>query len=530
MAHLRDSNAVVVHCDTDYIRAIHGITDLFNKPSITLRACYAVPSISEKPTEPNGDLQMEGETATPAPAPEATSKSGWIIGDDLTNAEKEVGFSNKYEIRWPFRPSTSVDDWEGLEYVLLHLYTLLGITISSNATSLLLIPPPTATLSLSKQATYTQIAFEVLNTPVFSLIPSPLASLYALGATSGMIIHVGAEETSVFVVTDSIVRWECSTTVKIGELHCRKFLEDLLLEDELLDKELNSIKEGLTKEEKLTYIKEISDFVWTECTGDDLEVPFLKSGNKSIVSSNLTGIGGGGTGVVGAEKEDDSFDVAKKLVGDNAPPAANPSHKSKKQQAAIAAAAAKSAQAAADAAAAAAALPQPIDTITITIPSLPGKEIQLGPVRHRLCEPLLLGKEPGGDTVWEAVGRSIDNASLSLGEKLSLWDGIGVVGELSRIRSFSPALITYLSPYLLSSEDLTSDCQPSKIRLLSSAPDYFANFQNQTNEIITFLGGSLISKVAFLDQQGQSGNKLSINKIDYNQKGPEAIYNVSQEQ
>ncbi|WWC61897.1 uncharacterized protein I303_104483 [Kwoniella dejecticola CBS 10117] len=519
MAHLRDTHAVVVHCDTDYLRAVHGIQELFNRPSATLRACYAVPSASSsKLEEPNGDVAMDGEaTATPAPAAEVISRSGWLIGEDLSNAQKEDTFEQKYELRWPFRSNKLVDDWEGREYMLTHLYSLLGLTVSSNSYPLLLIPPPTPTLTLSHQASYTQLAFENLNTPVFSLLPSPIASLYALGATSGIIVHVGSTETTVFVITDSVVRWECSTTVEVGESDCRAFLEKLLEEDELLDTELKAAlgKEDISVEEKSKLIREVSEVVWNECTGDDLEVPLLKGGNKVVTS-------GAGTGVVGAEKEDDSFDVAKKLVGDNAPPAPNHSHKSKKQQAAIAAAAAKTAQAAADAAAAAAAAPQPIDAIVINIPSLPGKEIQLGPVRHRLCETLLFGKEPGGDTVWEGVGRALENASLSLGEKLSLWDGVGVVGEIARIKSFSPALITYLSPYLLSSADLTSDCQPSKIRLLT-IPEYFANFKNSTTELAPFLGGSLVGKVAFLDSQG----KHSITKVDYNLKGPAAIYDVS---
>ncbi|WWC69925.1 uncharacterized protein I206_103869 [Kwoniella pini CBS 10737] len=520
MAHLRESHAVVIHCDTDYIRAVHGIQEFINRPSTTLRACYAVPSGSSSKLDENtnGDVAMDGESsATPAPVVESTTRSGWLIGEELSNAEKEEGFREKYELRWPFRSNKSVDDWEGREFVLLHLYTLLGLTASSNSSPLLFIPPPTSSFPLSLQASYTQLAFETLNTPVFSLLPSPIASLYALGATTGIIVHVGSTETSIFVITDSVVRWECSTTVQVGELDCQAFLEGLLLEDEFLDKELKAAsgKEELSTDEKLKLVKEVSNVVWNECTGEDLEVPLYKGGNKVVTS-------GAGTGVVGAEKEDDSFDVAKKLVGDNAPAAPNHSHKSKKQQAAIAAAAAKSAQAAADAAAAAAALPQPIDVIVINVPSLPGKEIQLGPVRHRLCEPLLLGKETGGDTIWEGVGRAIESASLSLGEKLSLWDGVGIVGELARIKSFSPALTTYLSPYLLSSNDLTSDCQPSKIRLLT-IPEYFANFRNSTTELAPFLGGSLVGKVAFLDSQG----KHSITKVDYNSKGPAAIYDVS---
>ncbi|WRT66639.1 uncharacterized protein IL334_003598 [Kwoniella shivajii] len=517
MSYLRDSQPVIIHCDTDYIRAVHGLAEFFNRPAVTLRACYAVPSSSSK-TETNGDVPMREETTTPGP--EISSRSNWLIGDDLSNAEKEADFKEKYEVHWPFRSNKSNDDCDGRAYVLTHVYTMLGLKISTNSLPLLFIPPPSPTFPLSLQASYTQLAFESLNTPVFSIIPSPLASLYALGSTTGIVIHIGRNESTIFVITDSVVRWECSTTVNVGEADCEDFFRDLLMEDELLEQELKSASEKaeLTSEEKKKLVKEVAEFVWKECTGDDIEIPIYKSGNRGMTGGLA---GGTGAGAGAGDKEDDSFDVAKKLVGDVAPAQAVQSHKSKKQQAAAAAAAAKSAQAIADAAAVAA---QNIDTIVINIPSLPGKEFQLGPVRHRLCEPLLFGKNRTGDTVWEGVGRAIDNASLSIGERLSLWEGVGVVGELARFRSLSPSLVTYLAPYLLSSTDLTSDCQPGKIRLLN-IPDYFANFKNSTSELAPFLGGSLVAKVAFSDSQG----KHAISKIDYNQKGPAAIYNVSLE-
>jgi actin-related protein 9 len=113
-----------------------------------------------------------------------------------------------------------------------------------------------------------------------------------------------------------------------------------------------------------------------------------------------------------------------RLVGDA--PAAAASHKKKSTAAAAATAAAN--KAAADAVAAAAA-----DVITINIPSLPEKEITVGQVRHRLCEPLLRGKN-GGDTVWEGMGRAISNATMSPAEKMAVWEGVVVVGETARIK------------------------------------------------------------------------------------------------
>ncbi|WVF71159.1 hypothetical protein IAT40_005957 [Kwoniella sp. CBS 6097] len=511
MAFLRDSQPLIVHCDTDVLRAVHGIGELFSLPTVTLRACYAVPSSTSKSADiTNGDALVNNDGVISTGPAEGSSRSSWLAGEDLATAEKEGGFENKYEVRYPFRASKVAEDWDGREFLLSHLLNLAGIQIPTNSSPLLLVPPPSPpTFPLSTQALYTQLAFESLNTPILSVLPSPLASIYALGATSGLILHVGWEESYVFVVTDSVVRWECSTTVQVGEKDCQEFLERLLLDDEFLYGELKAASEKaeLSSEEKKKLVKEVSEVLWRECTGDDVEVPLKGGKKKGAIASE-------------PDKEDESFDVAKKLVGDNAPPA-NPSHKSKKQQAQAAAAAAKSAAAAAEAAAIAAAS-APIDAIVINIPSLPGKEIQLGPVRHRLCEPLFIGKVAGGDTVWEGVGRALENASLSLGEKLGLWENVGVVGQMARVKSFPPALITYLAPYLLSSTDIATDRQPSKTRLLN-IPEYFASFKNSTGDLAPFLGGSLVAKVAFSDAQG----KHCISKVDYNTSGPAAIYNVA---
>ena len=81
------------------------------------------------------------------------------------------------------------------------------------------------------------------------------------------------------------------------------------------------------------------------------------------------------------------------------------------------------------------------DAITITIPSLPGKELLLGPVRHRLCEPIFNGLRPGGDTVWEGMGRAVDGLALSQAERMAIWEGVGVVGSLARIKCGSRSVV-----------------------------------------------------------------------------------------
>lgn len=120
-----------------------------------------------------------------------------------------------------------------------------------------------------------------------------------------------------------------------------------------------------------------------------------------------------------------------RLIEDAQPQQANTSHKSKKQLAAIAANAAKAATDAASKAAAEAAAAIAADVIVITIPSFPEKEITLGQVRHRIADPLLKGIN---ETLPEAMGRAVASEGLSVGERMAVWEGVAVVGEMAKFK------------------------------------------------------------------------------------------------
>jgi len=185
-----------------------------------------------------------------------------------------------------------------------HVLSLLGLNVKANTSPLLLVPPPSPpSFPLPHQAAWAQLAFEDLSVPALSILPASLASLYAVGATTGIVLHVGRDRSEIAVVTDSVIRWECSTTVDVGYGDCEAWFEDLLMKDPDLDKNLQMNMGGdgsweVGQKEKL--IKEVANFIWTECTGDDLEVPPAEDGSKAIAA------------VTAQAQEDDSFDVAKK--------------------------------------------------------------------------------------------------------------------------------------------------------------------------------------------------------------------------
>lgn len=61
-----------------------------------------------------------------------------------------------------------------------------------------------------------QMAFETLNVPALFLIQSSVASLYAAGVSTGCVIDVGYESTSVTIVFDAQVAHHSTTVIPIG--------------------------------------------------------------------------------------------------------------------------------------------------------------------------------------------------------------------------------------------------------------------------------------------------------------------------
>lgn len=186
----------------------------------------------------------------------------------------------------------------------LHMYSLLGIKPVNNMHPLLFVPPASSvTLPLSEQELYTQMVFENLNAPQLAIFPCPLVSLLGLNSTTGVVLHIGRSTSTVAVVVDSVVRWECTTSVELGELDCEMWLEKLLLEDAQLEKELKSVTgaESWAPGQKEKIVREIREFIFAECTGDDIEVPLPKGAEQKVLE------------VAGKpDKEDEGFDVAKK--------------------------------------------------------------------------------------------------------------------------------------------------------------------------------------------------------------------------
>lgn len=161
-----------------------------------------------------------------------------------------------------------------------------------------------------------------------------------------------------------------------------------------------------------------------------------------------------------------------RLIGET-PAQTAASHRSKKQQAAATKAATDAAgKAAADAARIAA-----TDNIVFSIPSFPDKEITLGPVRHKLAEPLFRGVG-GGDTVMEGVGRALASEGLSTGERVAVWEGVAATGEIAKFRCKSSPLLYVSLGLCCSFRSGTTDLPRSAPPILDGNPIRYPTSQS----------------------------------------------------
>lgn len=99
--------------------------------------------------------------------------------------------------------------------------------------------------SKNKLAT-TQIAFEELEVPIFSLVKTPLAQLYHLGRATGIVVDVGSSVASVTPILDGIIQTKSSFHSKyagdFANLHILNNLESKTHVDTLIPKKFLSTR------------------------------------------------------------------------------------------------------------------------------------------------------------------------------------------------------------------------------------------------------------------------------------------------
>lgn len=145
-----------------------------------------------------------------------------IVGDAEISQNPQLEVMTLLENGLVYNFEKIVNNWE-------HVYTKLdgGNGVDSKEHPLMITEETWNTLK-NKAAT-AQLAFEALQVPLFSLVKTPLAQLYHMGQSSGLVIDVGASTASVTPILDGIIQQKSSFHTKyagdFANLHSLRSLE-----------------------------------------------------------------------------------------------------------------------------------------------------------------------------------------------------------------------------------------------------------------------------------------------------------------
>lgn len=148
-------------------------------------------------TDAEGDTKMDntnGNTTSSAPA-KKSKKTRYFLGDNAIHLPRA-----RTEIKNPMHEGI-VDDWEAMEHVWEHALTR-SLGADSSEHPLLVTEQPWNTRENRAQAM--ELAFETFQVPAFYIAKSPVASLFACGKGTGLVVDIGHDVVAVTPVIDGL--------------------------------------------------------------------------------------------------------------------------------------------------------------------------------------------------------------------------------------------------------------------------------------------------------------------------------------
>lgn len=278
--------------------------------------------------------------------------------------------------------------------------------------------PPT--LSLAQQQQLAQTLFERLNFPAVQLVARPVASLFAMNAVSGIVVDIGLERTLVSPVIDTACHLPGVIEIPLGAEDLERHLVGIL-------RSQPNVLETLAGPLDEDAVAPPADLP------QDTDSQLLRLARLLWRTNQLRPVLLGGAALPKEQEEEGVTDIAAALVAG-------------RERALMADKAAKSHKSAArreeDAKKRAAddarkkALAEGEEEADVISIEFEGRTVDITFVRQRAAEPLFepaLAGKTGVMGLGEAVWASIQ--TLAPHERLAVWEGVAVVGELARIKS-----------------------------------------------------------------------------------------------
>lgn len=459
------------------VKAGIGLHDLLKTPSVDIQARVGL---------------RKSDTRTDDALTKVTS---YLVGPQLDQA---LSSGEDIEIHWPFAEG-NVSNWTQAEaiwkYVLFNQLQLRRPQMESPV--LLSIFPG---LSRTSYETICQMFFERFNVAGFAVLDRPMAQFFsAITGTdlSGVVIDIGQDYTDISPIYEGFIVHRARLSLSYGISDCERYLAQLLRSNQGVLSTL--FPSGLPSPELVQKtLVELARQVWQEGL-----VKVLAEGEAADI------------------EEEGVTDIAAVLVAG-------------KEKAVIETGMKKRANAKATAAEQARA--REIEALDLVTVQFGEHTVTLGKERHRFCEPLfdptLVASIPGSTSnrsdpnvqmmpLPVAIGHAITGVEVDY--RQYVYQGFFVTGDLTNhVKSLGTAVQARLSAYILASPDQANEVQPKTIRVLK-IPEYFAEYRDKGDGLASFLGSSIVAKLAFTDSSG----KNFVSKSDYTSKGPKVVLEMS---
>ncbi|KAI0788794.1 actin-like ATPase domain-containing protein [Abortiporus biennis] len=487
MTSFRESVLVILDTSRTRIRAGVGIHDLLKTPAVDIPARVALP----RPTE-NADPEAGPSKSS---SPKVTE---YLVGSQIDDA---LAAGHDLDISWPFAEG-DISDWTQAEalwkYVLSNQLHFRRLTMESPV--LLSIFP---SLSRDSYERLGQLFFERFNVAGFSILERPMAQFYAAvpgsnADLSGVVVDVGQRYTDITPIRDGFPVLNARETISCGLEDCKRYLAWLLRTNQSV---MNALFPDGPKSQEETQSVLVS-----------LARKIFEDGLVKVL----------GEGEAADIEEEGITDIAAVVVAG-------------KEKAIIESGMKKRANAKASAAEQARA--REIEAMDLVSVEFGDKSVTVGKDRHRFCEPLFdpallkgIPTLPGDNRrkdeetlrpLQVAVAQSVGKIEPDI--RQYIWQGLFVTGDITdHTKGLGAALQARLSPFILGTADHANEVQPKSIRVLK-IPEYFAEYRDKGDGLASFLGSSIVAKIAFTDSSG----KNFVSKGDYASRGPKVILEMS---
>ncbi|KAK6456292.1 general RNA polymerase II transcription factor [Scheffersomyces xylosifermentans] len=154
-----------------------------------------------------------------------------VVGDDAINAAPENEVMTLLDNGIIYNFDNIVHNWN-------YVYDNIDNQNPIDAKEFPLVLTEQSWNTSKNRLTTTQIAFETLEVPIFSLVKTPIAQLYRAGRSTGLVIDIGGAVTSVTPILDGIIQHKSSFHSKFAgdflNLHVLNYLESKTAIENLL--------------------------------------------------------------------------------------------------------------------------------------------------------------------------------------------------------------------------------------------------------------------------------------------------------